>query len=100
MEYIKRELDSGNDVGISFTPRFLDILDDSDGYAEQYKCATVLYMLHKLAREEDIIYDRGIDADGHGKKYIDGFSGGDKDVINSELRGNMIYQEEARVENK
>ena len=91
----------GNDVGgISFSNGLKEILDDSDGCMEQYKCATALYMLHKLAKEEDLIYDRGIDAGGHGKKDIDGYNGGDKGIISAELRGNVIYQEEARVDKK
>ena len=101
LDHIKRELLRGSDVGgIEFSDGLKEILDDSDGCMEQYKCATALYMLHKLANEEDIIYDRGIDAGGHGKKDIDGYNGGDKGIISSELRGNVIYQEEARVENK
>ena len=101
LDHIKRELLRGSDVGgIEFSNGLKEILDDTDGCMEQYKCATALYMLHKLANEEDIIYDRGIDAGGHGKKDIDGYNGGDKGIISSELRGNVIYQEEARVENK
>ena len=38
-----------------------------------------LYMLTKLALENDLIYCRTIDAEGHGKKSIDGWSGGDKE---------------------
>ena len=101
LKHIKRELLEGTDVGgISISDGLKEILDDSDGCMEQYKCATALYMLHKLAKEEDLIYDRGIDAGGHGKKDIDGYNGGDKGIISSELRGNVIYQEEARVDKK
>jgi len=57
-------------------------------------------MLHKLAQEENIIYDRGIDAEGHGKKKSDGLSGGDKNELARQFRGNVIYQEELMKENK
>ena len=57
-------------------------------------------MLHKLALEEDIIYDRGIDAEGHGKKDSDGLSGCDKNELSRQLRGNVVYQEELLQEHK
>ena len=38
-------------------------------------------MLQKLATELNLIYDRGIDAPGHGKKKIDGLTGIDKGFL-------------------
>ena len=57
-------------------------------------------MLQKLATERNIIYDRAIDAEGHGKKESDGLSGGDKNTLSKEFRGNVEYQPEQLVEHK
>ena len=57
----------------------LELIEDTDGCGEQYRSGNSLYMLTKLAFENDLIYCRTIDAEGHGKKSIDGWSGGDKE---------------------
>ena len=33
------------------------VMDDTDGYSEQYHCGTVLVLLWKFAKERDIVYD-------------------------------------------
>ena len=101
LKHIREQLDGGADIeGMSLSQGLIEILDDSDGCAEQYRCGTALYMLHKLAAEEDVIYDRAIDAGGHGKKDIDGHNGTSKNNLSKELRGNVLYQEEAKVDHK
>ena len=56
------ELSGAADIdGVPFTKVITEILDDSDGCAEQYRCATSLYMLQKLATERNIIYNRASD---------------------------------------
>lgn len=101
LNHLKQQLDGGTDIGgMSLSKGLTEILDDSDGCAEQYRCATALYMLHKLAEEENIIYDRGIDAEGHGKKDSDGLSGCDKSELARQFRGNVIYQEELLKDHK
>ena len=78
LKHPKNKLDKDADIeGISLSNGLIEIVDDSYGCAERYWCAAVLYMLHKLAEEEHLIYDQGIDAGGHGKKDSDGLSGGD-----------------------
>lgn len=72
-----------------------EILEETDGCCVQYRCANALHMAQKLAMELDVIYDRAIDAPGHGKKDIDGFNGTDKRVLDSEFRGNVEHQPEA-----
>ena len=47
-----------------------EILEDTDGCSVQYRCGTALYLLHKLAHENNIIYDRSINTPGHGKIII------------------------------
>ena len=57
-------------------------------------------MLHKLAEEEDLVYDRAIDAEGHGKTDIDGLSGGNKNQMSRQFWRNIIQQEEQRTKHK
>ena len=57
----------------------LVLVEDTDGCGEQYQSGTSLYMLTKLAFENDLIDCRAIDTEGHRKKLIDGWSGGDKE---------------------
>ena len=47
--------------------RLREILDVSDGDVKSYRCGTALFLLLKLAKEENIIYDRALDRSGHGK---------------------------------
>lgn len=54
------------------------IMDIVDGCAAQYRSGTVLYFLSKLAFELGVIYDRAVQAPGHGKCLIDALNGIDK----------------------
>ena len=95
LEHLKNELDRDADIGgMSLSNGLLEILDDSDVRANQYQCTTALYMLHKLAEDGNIICNRDIDAEGHGKKDSDGLSGGDKNELSRQFRGNIDYQPE------
>ena len=60
---IMSELDSENAQS-----RIREILDVSDDDAKSYWCGTALFMLWKLAKEENSIYDRALDASGHWEK--------------------------------
>ena len=64
-----------------------ELLDNTDGCAEQYKCGTALFMLWKLAKERNIVFDRAIGAGGHGKRIIDGLGGDLKHFLEKNLRG-------------
>ena len=70
----------------------IEILEDTDGCAVQYHCEASLYMLHKAAIETNVIFDRAIDASGHGKKEIDGLNGTNDHYTRRELRGNSEYK--------
>ena len=85
LEHIKSDTMEGTEV-------FWKIIDDADGCAVQYRCRTALWMLHKLLNEMNFVYDRGIDAEGHEKKLIDGLSGVDKNYLIKEFRGNVSHQ--------
>jgi hypothetical protein len=69
-----------------------DILDDTDGCSEQYRCGSALFFLWKFAKERDKVYDHGIDCAGHGKKKIDGYGDYLKKYLRGQLRANVEYQ--------
>ena len=50
------------------------IWGNTDGCAEQYRCATALYLMSVLSRCHSIIFDHGISAPGHGKELVDGIN--------------------------
>ena len=43
----------------------LELIEDTDGCGKQYRSGNSLYMLTKLAFENDLIYCRAIDAEGN-----------------------------------
>ena len=98
LEDLKDVLEDGSDFNVQ--PAKLELHEDTDGCAEQYRSATALYMLSKLAFENDLVYCRAIDAEGHGKKSIDGLSGNDKADLDKALRGLIKYQPECMKENQ
>ena len=57
------------------------IWKNTDGCAEQYRCASVLYLMSGLLQNYSIIIDRGIIAPGNGKEVVDGLNDVDKRYI-------------------
>ena len=55
------------------------IWENTDGCAEQYRCASALYLMSVISQTHSIIIDRGISAPGHGKEVVDGLN----DVVNT-----------------
>ena len=51
-----------------------NIWENTDGYTEQYRCATALYLLSMLAHAYNINIDRGAGAPGHGIEFICGLN--------------------------
>ena len=98
LEDLEDELEDRSDFNVQ--PAKLELHEDTDGCAEQYRSATSLYMLSKLAFENDLVYCRAIDAEGHGKKSIDGLSGNDKADLDKALRGLVEYQPECMKDNQ
>ena len=47
------------------------IWENTDGCAEQYRCATALYLMSVLSQCHSIIFYRVIIAPGHGKEVVD-----------------------------
>ena len=90
---LRDKLDDGAKVGDLYAgiPK-LEVLEDTNGCSVQYCCSNSLFMLHKLCAELDVVVDRAIDAEEHGKKFIDGYSGTDKTFAEGEFRSNVEYQ--------
>ena len=47
------------------------IWENTDGFAEQYRCANALYLLAMLAHTYNIIIDRDIGSTGQGREVVD-----------------------------
>ena len=54
---------------------------NTDGCAEQYRCASALYCMTVLSQRHSIIFDQGISAHGHGTEVVDAFNDIDKSYI-------------------
>ena len=50
------------------------IWENTDGCAEQYICASALYLMSVLSQCQSIIFDLGTGAPGHGKEVVDGLN--------------------------
>ena len=59
------------------------IWEDTDGCADQYRCASALFLMSVLSQYFSLIIDRGISAPGHSKDVV----GGIHDIVKS-----YIYQ--------
>ena len=57
------------------------IWENTDGCAEQYRCASALYLMSVMSQCDSIIIDRGISAPGHGKEVVYGLNAFDKRYI-------------------
>ena len=63
------------------TTQFSKIWENTDGCAEQFRCASALYLMSVMSRCYSIIIDRGIFSRGHGKEVVDGLNAVDKSYI-------------------
>ena len=54
------------------------IWENTDGCAEQYICASAIYLMSVMSKCYLIIIDRGISSPGHGKEVVDGLYNIDK----------------------
>ena len=63
------------------TTSFTTIWKNTDGYTEQYICASALYLMLVMSQCYSIIIDWGISAPGHGKEVVDGLNDVDKRYI-------------------
>ena len=49
------------------TTSLITIWENTDGCAEQYRCASALYLMSVMSQTYSIIIDQGISTPGHGK---------------------------------
>ena len=54
------------------------VMEDTDGYAKQYRWALDTYLMTVLPYSYGTIMNRAIDVLGHGKNFIDGINATDK----------------------
>jgi hypothetical protein len=57
------------------------MLDVTDGWAKQYRCATAIHLLSMLSVKYGITIDRQVGAPGHGKDIINGINAVNKNYI-------------------
>ena len=55
--------------------------ENNGGCAEQYRCASALYLMSVMSQTYSIIIDRSISVPGHGKEVVDGLNAVDKRYI-------------------
>ena len=72
------------------------IWENTDGFTEQYRCASSLYLMSVMSQTYSIIIGRGISAPGHGKEVVDGLNAIDNRYIYQlmskvQLPGTVIY---------
>jgi len=71
------------DTGRITTDKLKKIFDVCDGCGAQYRSGSVLYLLSKICFEFKIVYDRAIQAPGHGKGIVDALNGKLKHVLDT-----------------
>eukprot|EP00957_Ditylum_brightwellii_P112676 8589324-Ditylum_brightwellii.AAC.1 len=54
------------------------ILEETDGCAKQYRCASAINVLIMLSMKYNIVIDRAVGAPGRGKDVADGLNAVDK----------------------
>ena len=78
------------------------IWENTDGCAEQYRCASALYLMSVISQTYSIIIDRGISALGHGKELVDVLNAVDKRYIYQliskvQLPGSIIFDSQIKI---
>ena len=58
----------------------------TDGWAEQKRCASALYLMSVILQTYSIIIDRGISEPGNGKEVVDGLNSVDKRYISVDVQ--------------
>ena len=57
------------------------ICENNDGWGEQYRCASEMYLMSGMSQCSSVIIDWGISEPGHGKEVVYGFNAVDKRYI-------------------
>ena len=56
-------------------------MENTDGCAKQYWCASSMYLMSVMSQCYSIIFDWGISVPGYGKEVVDGLNDVDKGYI-------------------
>ena len=78
------------------------IWENTDGCAEQYRCASALYLMSVMSQTYSIIIYRSISAPGHGKEVVYGLNAVDKRYIYQlmskvQLPGSVIFDSQIKM---
>ena len=76
--------------------------ENTDGCAEQYICASALYLMSVMSQTYYIIIDRGISAPWNGKEVVDRLNAFDKSYINQlmskvQLPGSVRFDSQIKM---
>ena len=74
-------IDSISEEKKALTTSLSKIWESTDGFSEQYICASALYLMSVMSQTYHIIIDRGISATGNGKEVVGGVNAVDKRYI-------------------
>ena len=72
----------------------------TDGCTTQYMCSTALYLQTQIAYEYKIMYDRVIQAPGHGRDVVDSMNGHDKTYLDTVFKRACVNPMEAMENNE
>ena len=80
----------------------ISIWENTDGFAEQYRCASTLYLMSVMSQFYSIIIDIGIIAPGNGKELVDGLNAVDNPYIyqlmsNIQLPGSVRFDSQIKM---
>ena len=78
------------------------IWENTGSSAEQYRCASELYLMSVMSQTYSVIIDRGISAPGNGKEVVDGHNAVDKRYIYQlmskvQLPGSVIFYSQIKM---
>ena len=78
------------------------IWENTDGCAEQYRCASALYLMSVMSQTYSLIIDRVISAPGYGKEVVDLLNSVDKRYIYQlmskvQLPGSIIFDSQIKM---
>ena len=84
------------------TTSLIKIWENTDGFAEQYRCASALYFMSVMSQTYSIIIDQGIIAPENGKEVVDGLNDVDKRYIYQlmskvQLPGSIIFDSQIKI---
>ena len=74
------------------------IMEETDGCAKQYRCASAINLLSMLSMKYNIVIDRAVGAPGHGKDVVDGLNAVDKRYL-KQCMFRLLHPEQKRCEN-